>query len=217
MSMSLGGKGNDGAMKAAVNNAVKAGIPVIVAAGNDGLTSKPDACTNTPAHIPSAITVGATDKPSGLSDKRARYSSWGKCLDLFAPGSDIVSASHKSTTGTATMSGTSMACPHVSGVAALMMGEDPQITPSAVVSKLTSIGVRNNIQDIKSGSPNIMLQIGTSDGTGPVKPTKPPVKPTKPPGTPIAGPPGKRGKRGPRGKTGRPGPPGKTGPRGPPR
>jgi len=176
ISMSLGGGGNDATMKSTVDAAVRKGIPVIVAAGNSGRSSRPDACGYTPAHIPSAITVGATDRPSGQTDRRASYSSYGRCLDIFGPGSNIVSASHRGTTASATMSGTSMACPHVSGVAALIMGESPRMTPNNLLAKLLADSVSNNIQDAKSGSPNKMLQIGKA-GAGP-------------PGPPAPGPPG---------------------------
>jgi len=168
ISMSLGGGGNDATMKSTVEAAVRQGIPVVVAAGNSGRTARPDACAYTPAHIPDAITVGATDNPQGSStDRRASYSSYGKCLDIFAPGSDIVAPSHRGTSGTATMSGTSMACPHVSGVTALMMGENPSMTPKAVLSKLLADSVSGNIKDTKPGSPNKMLQVVGGGGGGP--------------------------------------------------
>merc|ERR1719195_2482579 len=135
----------------------------------------PDACKYTPAHIPSAITVGATDRPGGAKDKRASYSSYGKCLDIYAPGSQIVSAGHRTDTASATMSGTSMACPHVAGVTALMMAEDPNLTPASIATKLGSQGVKGNVQDAKPGSPNLMLQIGSWAPTPAPPPTPAPV------------------------------------------
>jgi len=190
MSMSLGGGGNDPGMKAAVDKAVAAGIPVVVAAGNSGRSSQPDACKYTPAHIPSAITVGATDKPSGSRDRRAAYSSYGKCLDIYAPGSQIKSAGHRTKTGTATMSGTSMACPHVAGVTALMMAEDSSLTPAQIVGTLTAQGTKGIIDDPKTGSPNIMLYAGTNAPTPapPPTPAPTPVPPTPAP-TPVPRPP----------------------------
>lgn len=182
ISMSLGGGGNDATMKSTVEAAVRAGIPVSVAAGNSGRTSRPDACGYTPAHIPAAITVGATDRPTGFPDRRASYSSYGSCLDIYAPGSNIISASHRDNTRTATMSGTSMACPHVSGVIALIMGENKQITPASVLKKLLSDSVSGNIQDAKAGSPNKMLQLGK----GGASPPGPPASPAPAPGPPSA-------------------------------
>jgi len=174
ISMSLGGGGNDPGMKKAVEAAVRAGIPVSVAAGNSGRTAQPDACKYTPAHIPAAITVGATDRPRGSQDNRASYSSYGRCLDIYAPGSQIISASHRTNTGSATMSGTSMACPHVSGVIALMMGENRRMTPDAVLKKLLADSVSGNVQDAKPGSPNKMLQLGKAGPPGPPAPAPAP-------------------------------------------
>jgi len=114
-------------------------------------------------------------------------------LDIYAPGSKIKSAGHRSKTGTATMSGTSMACPHVAGVTALFMGEDPTMLPADVVAKLQAEGTKGNIQDAKAGSPNLMLQIGTSAPTPapPPSPAPTPVPPTPvptPAPTPVPGP-----------------------------
>ena len=101
-------------LDAAVARAVANNITVAVAAGN----SNADACTASPAREPSALTVGATAN----NDARASYSNWGTCLDIFAPGSNITSASSASDAGTALMTGTSMATPHVAGLAAVYPG-----------------------------------------------------------------------------------------------
>merc|ERR1719454_2515895 len=120
-SMSLGGSGTQQAMKDAVDAAVASGVTVVVAAGNDNS----DACGFSPAYVPSAITVGSTDS----RDYRSSFSNYGRCVDIWGPGSSVLSAGHTSDTATATYSGTSMACPHVSGGAALVLGRDSSKNP----------------------------------------------------------------------------------------
>merc|ERR1711937_606060 len=112
-SASLGGSRNIGFVETAIDRATAAGVVVVVAAGNDNM----DACSFSPAHVGSAITVGATRS----DDNRAWYSNHGSCLDIFAPGSSITSAGVSSDSASATMSGTSMACPHVAGAVVVVV------------------------------------------------------------------------------------------------
>ena len=133
--LSLGGV-YDYATNDAIERAVADGITVVVAAGNEST----DSCTKSPASAPSAITVGATTS----TDSRAYYSNFGACIDIFAPGSAIISAGISSATATTQMSGTSMASPHVAGVAAIILGNARSLTPAQVDDRLTanaSVGI----------------------------------------------------------------------------
>lgn len=136
-------------VNAAVAGAVGKGITMVVAAGN----SNANACNYSPASEPSAITVGATTS----SDARASYSNYGSCLDVFAPGSNITSAWLTSTTATNTISGTSMASPHVAGVASLALQANPQATPAAVASFLVNNASLNKLTSVGTGSPNKLV------------------------------------------------------------
>jgi aqualysin 1 len=125
--MSLGG-GQSKAVNDAVANSIKAGVTYAVAAGN----SHTDACTVSPASTPAALTVAASDQ----TDHNASFTNMGKCVDLFAPGVGITSAWNTSTTASAVVSGTSMAAPHVTGVAALYLQGHPTASPAAVASAI---------------------------------------------------------------------------------
>lgn len=141
INMSLGGGANS-AIDSAVNDAVNAGIVVVVAAGN----SAADACSYSPARVPAAITIGATD----IRDARASYSNFGSCVDMWAPGTQITSAWISGSSATNTISGTSMASPHVAGLAARVLSMNPSLTPADVNTRL----VRKNST---SGTPIVNL------------------------------------------------------------
>jgi len=171
-SMSLGGSGTQQAMKDAVDAAVNSGVTVVVAGGN----SNSDACRFSPAFVPSAITVGSTTS----TDARSSFSNYGSCTDIWAPGSSVVSASHTSDTGSRSLSGTSMACPHVSGAAALVLEADPTKKASAVIQELVDTAYLHVISDLKAGDTNALLCV--AEGGAPPTPTPQPT-PAPPPGT----------------------------------
>ncbi|AGL21188.1 S8 family peptidase [Actinoplanes sp. N902-109] len=149
--MSVGGI-NSATLNNAVARSIAAGVTYAVAAGNDD----EDACDFSPAATPDAITVGAIDE----TDTRAYFSNYGKCLDLFAPGVDIVSAGYSSDTATAEMSGTSMATPHVAGAAALVSAAHPGWSPAQVAAALAAQATPGKVADPGAGSVNKLLYTG---------------------------------------------------------
>lgn len=124
INMSLGSSGTNVETKESIDEAVAAGIVVVVAAGNRGI----DACNYSPAFVPSAITVGASD----YTDQRPTWSNFGSCVDVSAPGVKILSSYGSGDSATALLSGTSMAAPHVAGAAALYLQANPSWTPAQV-------------------------------------------------------------------------------------
>jgi len=151
VSMSLGGNGQSNVMMVAVDAATNAGVTVVVAAGNDN----GDACQNSPAFVPSAITVGATKD----DDSRASFSSFGACLDIFAPGVNVLSAGIDGDSDSATMSGTSMACPHVAGAVALLLEKDANLSPADVGALLHQRATPAVVSD-SQWSVNLLLYVG---------------------------------------------------------
>ncbi|MCT4352438.1 S8 family peptidase [Streptomyces sp. Je 1-79] len=137
----------------AVRNSVASGIVNVAAAGND---SGYNACNIIPANVPEAITVGASTR----TDSRWSLSNIGSCIDIFAPGSDIVSAGITTNTASATMSGTSMATPHVVGAAALYLSVDRTATPAQVHAALKDNATKGKLTGIGAGSPNNLLNTG---------------------------------------------------------
>jgi subtilisin family serine protease len=159
--MSLGG-GASSSVDAAVQAVIADGVTVVVAAGNSNV----DACTSSPARVAAAITVAATDS----TDTRASFSNFGTCVDVFAPGVAITAA--WSNGGTNTISGTSMASPHVAGAAALALSISPVSTPADVTSKLLGTATSSIVRNAGTGSPNRLLFTGTTT-TVPVEVTAP--------------------------------------------
>ncbi|MFD3544121.1 S8 family peptidase [Streptomyces sp. NPDC058655] len=157
--MSLGG-GADSALDTAVRNSIASGITFAVAAGNETT----DASTKSPARVAEAITVGATTS----TDAKASYSNYGSVLDLFAPGSSITSAWGTGDTATNSISGTSMASPHVAGAAALYLAQNPGSTPAQISAGLVAAATPNVVTSPGTGSPNRLLHVGA--GTTPPGP-----------------------------------------------
>jgi subtilisin family serine protease len=149
--MSLGG-GKSQALDDAIRRAISAGVTFVVAAGNESQ----DACSRSPARTPEAITVGATDG----SDKRASFSNWGSCVDIFAPGHQITSAWLTDDTATRVLSGTSMATPHVTGLAALVLERNPAAAPAAVGAALVDNASPGKVAEAGRCSPNRLMFSG---------------------------------------------------------
>ncbi|HEV7908142.1 MAG TPA: S8 family peptidase [Pseudonocardiaceae bacterium] len=148
--MSLGG-GVSTALDDAVRRSISSGVTYAIAAGN----SNADASTSSPARVTEAITVGATTN----TDARASYSNYGSLLDIFAPGSSITSSWNTSDTATNTISGTSMATPHVAGAAARYLQSNKSATPSQVATALINSSTKNKVTSPGTGSPNRLLYV----------------------------------------------------------
>ena len=165
--MSLGG-GKSQSLDLAVNAAVRAGVHFAVAAGNENQ----DACNSSPAAAEKAITVGA----STLSDDRAYFSNWGNCVDIFAPGLNILSTYIGSNDATATLSGTSMASPHVAGLLTYFLSLQPDedsefftgskgITPEQLKKKLIDYSTKDVFHNLPENTPNRLIFNGGHNST----------------------------------------------------
>jgi subtilisin family serine protease len=157
--MSLGG-GISSALDTAVQNSINAGVTYAVAAGND---NGANACNGSPSRVGPALTVGSTTS----SDARSSFSNIGSCLDLFAPGSSITSAWNTSNTATNTINGTSMATPHVAGVAALYLQGNPSASAATVSSAIVNGATSNVLTGVGTGSPNKLLYSLVDGGSPP--------------------------------------------------
>jgi len=166
--MSLGGVASS-AIDTAVNSLISKGVTVVVAAGNNSA----DACNYSPARVPAAITVAASTSSDGF----ASYSNRGSCVDIVAPGTSIQSAWHTSNTATNTISGTSMASPHVAGAVALYFQKFGAMSPVQMDQQLKSRASVNVISSVPSGTVNVFLFTAPQITSSP-SPSEPTVSPT---------------------------------------
>ena len=155
--MSLGG-GASSALDTAVRNSIADGVTYALAAGN----SNTNACNSSPARVAEGVTVGSTT----TSDARSSFSNYGSCLDVFAPGSSITSAWYTSTTATNTISGTSMASPHVAGALALYLQTNPSASAATAANAIVMNATTGKVTSPGSGSPNRLLYSVFGGGGG---------------------------------------------------
>jgi subtilisin family serine protease len=151
--MSLGG-GASSALDSAVNRSINDGVSYAVAAGNGNILGfAANACNYSPARVPAAVTIGATDS----TDRKASWSNYGNCVDWFAPGVNITSAWYTSNTATSTISGTSMATPHVAGVAAQFLQSNPGASPAAVRTALFNLTTKGIVTSSSTANNHLLF------------------------------------------------------------
>jgi len=169
--------GVSSAMDTAVTNSINSGVTYAIAAGNFGA----DACNYTPAHVPAAITVGA----SSVDDIRPNFSNFGSCVDIHAPGYNVTSLSYASDTGTAVMSGTSQSAPMVAGAAALYLSSNPTASPATVANAIKSTATTGVLTNVNSPEPNLLLYAPLTNQPPPPTPTPTPTPTATPTPTPT--------------------------------
>ena len=145
------------ALDQAVQNSIDSGITYVVSAGNGDDVGLPlDACDQSPAHIPAAITVSGTDQ----ADFRMSWANYGSCVDIFAPGNNVLSAVNDSDNAVAYYTGTSMSSPHVAGAAAMVLSANPGLTPQQVRDTIVGSATRSAVRNMGPGSTDRLLRIG---------------------------------------------------------